>query len=257
MARTIFMIHGMWGGPWCWEKFQAYFENQGYQCVVPTLRHHDVPPHGSPPPGLGATSLLDYAADLEAQIRSLPEEPIIMGHSMGGFLAQKLAARGLGKAAVFITPAAPRGIFATRWSVLKSFRGALFTWGFWEKANMPSLDEAVYSMMALLSPEEQRQAHDRFVFESGRAAAELGFWLLDCGRASEVDEAGICCPVLVVAGGQDRITPATVVRQVARKYARVATYKEFPDHAHWILGERGWEDVAAYVQRWLGCFALT
>ena len=37
MADTIFMIHGMWGGPWYWENFRRVFEAQGYRCVAATL----------------------------------------------------------------------------------------------------------------------------------------------------------------------------------------------------------------------------
>ena len=60
---------------------------------------------------MGTTSLLDYAADLEREILALPERPVIIGHSMGGLLAQILAARGLCSRLVCLTPAAPRGIF--------------------------------------------------------------------------------------------------------------------------------------------------
>lgn len=58
--------------------------------------------------------------------------------------------------------------------------------------------------------------------------------------------------MLVVAGSQDRITPAWAVQQVARKYAAVSTYREFERHAHWVVGEPRWEEVAGYVADWLG-----
>jgi len=251
MSDTIFMIHGMWGGPWCWDNYKSYFEALGSPCLTPTLRLHDVNPQDPPPPGLGRLSLLDYAQDLEDQIRALPQEPIIMGHSMGGLLAQILAARGLGKAAVCITPATPWGILGLRWSVMRSFWSAIWRLRFFSKPHLPTQAEAAYAMMHLLSPQEQRQAYSRFVHESGRASAEIGFWLLDGRKASAVDAAGIKCPVLVVAGGQDRITPAAVVRKLEKKYRAMGRYKEFPEHAHWILAEPGWQDVAGYIHGWL------
>ena len=67
---------------------------------------------------------------------------------------------------------------------------------------------------------------------------------------SKVDESKVTCPVLVVAGAEDRITPASVVSKVAEKY-RNATYKEFPNHAHWIMAEPGWQEVAEYIDGWL------
>ena len=104
MAETIVMIHGMWGGGWNWENYQKFFEGKGYHCLTPTLRFHDVDPKAPPHPQLGTTSLLDYAEDLEKEIGKLDTLPILMGHSMGGLLAQILGSRGLAKALVFLEP---------------------------------------------------------------------------------------------------------------------------------------------------------
>ena len=83
MTKTIFMIHGMWGGGWHWEKFKHYFQAEGFACENPDLLYHDVSPDENPPEGLGNTGLLDFAADLETKIRRLDEKPVILGHSMG------------------------------------------------------------------------------------------------------------------------------------------------------------------------------
>ena len=71
MSKIIFMIHGMWGGGWYWDQFKSYFEDKGYHCIIPYLRHHDINPDDPPPPGLGKTSLVDYAEDLELEIKKL------------------------------------------------------------------------------------------------------------------------------------------------------------------------------------------
>jgi pimeloyl-ACP methyl ester carboxylesterase len=212
------------------------------------VRDADAPPD----PRLGTTSLLDYAGDLEGEVRKLEEPPVIMGHSMGGLLALMLAARGLAGRLVMLTPASPRGIVALRPSVVRSFWSGMTRWGFWRKPYRQTYGEAVYSMMHLLSEEERRRAYERFVFESGRASFEIGFWPLDGRRASAVDFSRVTCPVLVVSGGRDRITPAPVVRRTAGRFGKVATYREFPGHAHWVLGEPGWEEVAGAVAEWLG-----
>jgi pimeloyl-ACP methyl ester carboxylesterase len=251
MTETIFMIHGMWGGPYLWENYKSFFEKEGYHCVTSTLRFHDMDPNEAPDPRLGTTSLLDYAADLEQEIRQLGEKPIVVGHSMGGLLAQILGSRGLAKALVLLTPASPAGILALKPSVIKSFWSVQKSWGFWKKPMRQTFEEAAYSMMHLLSPAEQKAAYDKFVYESGRAAYEIGYWLLDSRKASSVDESKVTCPVLVIAGSLDRITPASVVRKVAQKYKAVSLYKEFENHTHWVLGEPGWQEVAEYARDWL------
>ncbi len=250
MAETVVMIHGMWGTGSYFANFRAHFEARGFQVVVPTLRHHAVSPQAPPPPELGSTSLLDYAADLEALLRGMPAPPLLLGHSMGGLLAQILAARGLCKAAVLLTPAAPAGVIAIRPSVLRAFWSGLSRWGFWRKPYRQTFGEAAYAMLHLLPEAQQRAEYDQFVYESGRAAAEIGFWLFDPRHAARVDARAITCPLLVLSAREDRIVPAAVVRQTARRYAHVAEYRDLPGHAHWVVGEPGWEAVAGLCADW-------
>ena len=70
-------------------------------------------------------------------------------------------------------------------------------------------------------------------------------------RSCAVDPSRVTCPVLVIAGAEDRITPACVVRKVADKYKAVSTYKEFENHAHWVVGEPGWEEIAKFAADWI------
>ena len=250
MGDTVFMIHGMWGTGDQWSNYRSFFEARGYTVITPTLRHHVL--GKQPDPALGATSLNDYTDDLEQEINALPDKPIIIGHSMGGLLAQKLCARGLGKAGIFLTPAAPRGIIALTPSVIKSFRRIMMAWGFWRNPTYPTFEEAWYSVYNLLPEAEARQEYARLTHESGRTAFEIGFALLDTARAAEVDATKIQCPVLTVGAGKDRITPASVIRKIAARYKATGTYKEFPNHAHWLLGGEAWEDVAEYCDTWIG-----
>ena len=196
-------------------------------------------------------SLLDYADDLEKLIRNLDEKPVIMGHSMGGLIAQILGSRGLAKSLVLLSSAAPAGILALKPSVIKSIPVAMIQWGFWRKPVKSTFESTSYSAMHLLSPKEQRDAYKRYVYESGRAVFEIGFWIFDSRKAAFVDEKKIDVPVMVVSGSEDRITPASVHRKIALKYRNTATYMEFPHHAHWIFGEPGWESVAGHIHLWL------
>ena len=250
MRNTIFMIHGMMVGPWCWDNYRNFFEKKGYRCISPVLRFHDMDPTGLPDPRLGTTSLLDYAADLEVEIKKLQTPPILMGHSMGGLLAQILAARGYAKAVVLLTPAVPSGINGLRYTVLKSFSDTMLHWGFWKKPFRFSFAKAVYSCLHLMPLQEQKKVYGKMVYESARAARQIGFWYLDRTKAAKVDHNTMRCPMLVIAAKWDRITPAPVVKKVAQKY-KAATFRQFDEQAHWVLGEPGWHNVAEYVSGWL------
>lgn len=251
MNEKIVMIHGMWGGAWYWENFKHFFNERGYECLTPVLRHHDTKPMYKPHPELGATSLLDYAQDLEVYLREFDTKPYLMGHSMGGLLAQILAARGLAKGLILLAPAAPGGVSGLTFSVIKSFWSLFAKWGFWRNPHRLTFNEASYSMMHLLPEDEQKEFYNSLVWESGRAAAETGFWMFDSKGASKVQESQVNCPVLIISGTEDRIVPSSVVRKVAKKYKAVSTYKEFENHAHLTMLEPGWEEVAEFVSNWL------
>ena len=111
--------------------------------------------------------------------------------------------------------------------------------------------EATYSMLHLCPEKDQREIYARFVYESGRAAFETGYWPFDRHGASRVDASKITSPMLVIAGAQDRITPVSVIRHVAKKYQAVVTYREFDNHAHWVVAEPGWQEIAEYVTAWI------
>lgn len=251
MSNTIFMIHGMWGTSEDWENYRRFFEARRYRCVATTLPYHDMDPRSTPDPRLGTASVLDYAAAVEREIRQLGAKPIVMGHSMGGLLAQMMGERGLAERVVALTPASPAGILCITPSVTRSFWSIMTKWAFWRKPTRQTFAEAVYSMMHLMPESERKAAYDKLVYESGRATFEIGYWFLDARRATRVDGSKVACPMLVVGASQDRITPASVVRQVAKKYKAVATYKEFSNHAHSVLNEPRWEEVAEYVAGWL------
>lgn len=106
-------------------------------------------------------------------------------------------------------------------------------------------------MLQLMPIEDQRAIFNKFVYESGQAACEIGYWFFNRTRASEVDESKIDCPVLVVAGSHDKAAPASTIRQVADKYRAVSTYKEYDNHSHWVISEPSWQEIAEFTMDWL------
>jgi non-heme chloroperoxidase len=250
MRTIIMMIHGMWAGGWVWNDYISVFEERGYRCLAPTLRYHDAPPL-EPPEALGRTSLLDYTEDLQKEIEKLDELPVLMGHSMGGMLVQMLGARGLAKALVLLSPMPPQGFNVISLASLRMFRETLKRWGFWRNPTRPTFRDAAAVMLEHLSGDAQRRIYERLVHESGRVACETGFWFLDPHSAKYVDASRITCPILIVAGAEDRLHPPAMMRKVARRYKPYSTYFEFPGHGHWLIGEPGWQQIAECIVDWL------
>ncbi|GEP43610.1 alpha/beta hydrolase [Brevifollis gellanilyticus] len=61
-------------------------------------------------------------------------------------------------------------------------------------------------------------------------------------------------PLLLIGGEKDVIMPASLNRKNFRKYSRssaITEYKEFAGRSHFIIGEKGWEEVADYALDWV------
>ncbi len=245
----VVMIHGAFVAPWSLDGFAKKFRTAGYEVHVPCLRHHDKP---KPPPELGQTSLMDYAADLGNFLDGLDGPCILVGHSMGGLLAQMLAARRDDiHSAILLAPSAPRGIPPASLMEIASAQAMLLNVGFWNSILKPDQHVAGHYSLDRVPRLERDAMFARFVPESGRATFEIMHWGLDMGRASEVDARKITCPLLVLAGGEDRVNPPGTVERIAALYRDHATYETVPGMSHWLVGEPGWEKVAARALAWL------
>ena len=107
MSKTVVLIHGAWLNAKSWEGFKARYEGQGYTVVAPDWPYDDRDPaalRADPDPRLktlGQRQILDH---YEAIIRGLPEEPILIGHSLGGVFVQHLLDLRLGVASGISCP---------------------------------------------------------------------------------------------------------------------------------------------------------
>lgn len=248
---TIFFISGMWSGKDNFSNFRKYFSSKGYDCVSSTLKYHDIEPDEHPNFLLATTSITDYVDRLEEEYNNIDGPKIIIGHSMGGLLAQLLAARVNPQKLILLSSAPPCGISAISYSVIKSFIETFLTPFFWKKVNKISFKSAKYAILNNLTPEKQIDEYDKFVYESGRAILEVGLPVFDKKKSSNVDSKDINCPVLVLHGLVDKIVPYNTGVKIAEKYQHVSTLKLFDNNAHLLQTEDGWENIADYINTWL------
>jgi non-heme chloroperoxidase len=245
----IVMIHGAFCGPWSFDLFRKPFEAAGHTVHAPCLRFHD---HGrNPPPALGKTSLLDYARDLEEFIDALGQVPILVGHSMGGLLAQMLATRGRARALVLLAPSAPWGVLPSTIFEVASAQALLLAGEYWKSVIAPDYRIAAAHSLDKLDQKTRGAVYDRFVPESGLATFEIMNWTFDMRRASHVRARDVTCPVLCFAGSDDKINPPATVARIAARYHGRAVFQELEGHSHWLVGEPGHEKIAARAIDWL------
>jgi pimeloyl-ACP methyl ester carboxylesterase len=237
--RPVLFVHGYFADASVWTQWLEHFASHGRPAFAVHLRGR-AGSHTSQ--GLGKISIEDFVDDA-ARVAQHIGARIVVGHSMGGLIAQKLAERGEVDSAVLITPAPPRGI-----SVLSprvAIRQAKYLPSLLlSRAVDPSREDLRALVMNCIPAERQDAVLDLLVPDSGRAGREMSL------VGVPVDRSRVRCPLLVIAAADDRFIPAPIVAKIARRYG--ATLETIPNHGHMIILEPDWEALADRVIAWLG-----
>jgi pimeloyl-ACP methyl ester carboxylesterase len=251
MKKTIVFIHGMFQNPKSWDKWITFFNEKGYDCIAPAWPLHEGMPvelRNNPPADLGDLHLQTIVDEMERIVNSLPEKPILIGHSVGGLIVQLLVQKGFAEMGVPIDSVAPNAMLAFDWGFMKN--SALIANPF--KSNEPfytDLESFHDSFCNTMSMEETVAAFNKTATHDSRNV------LRDCmGEAGQIDTEMPHAPLLFIGGEEDQIIPYELNRRNAEAYIdeiSISEFKSFPNRSHWICGQSGWEEVAAYIGEWL------
>jgi pimeloyl-ACP methyl ester carboxylesterase len=172
-----------------------------------------------------------------------PGAPLILvGHSMGGLIAQKTAESLDLAGLVLLSAVPPAGIPLLSWPLIRrqlKHVGAMMG----SRAIVSDPADTAALFLNRVDPVEVASFLPLWTPASGRAGRDITL-----GRVA-VDASRITCPVLVIAGGDDVAIPPRVQRAVARKYG--ATFRVYDGNAHFLIWERGWDRIAADVAAWI------
>lgn len=251
MDAPIVLVHGTNAGPWTMANFERYFAALGWRCLSPACRHHGDALSRGNPVSLNGISIADYVDDIARVIATLDTPPVIVGHSLGGVIAQKLAARGLARAIVLLNGSVNWGVLPTT-DEERALAKALMSAGpFWETTLLPDFDTMSKFGLNMLEKAEQRRVFDRLGPESGRVMFELFFWMFDENQTTRIDYENITCPVLMVSGSEDLAIPPSTSRLIAQRHGSLATFHEAEGFGHYLTLEPCWRDIADLCAGWL------
>jgi pimeloyl-ACP methyl ester carboxylesterase len=253
---TIVLIHGMWMTPLSWEHWAARFREQGHDVLAPAWPGLEAEPEElrrdpSPLKGLSITDIVDH---YDRIIRGLDQPPVIVGHSFGGLVAQLLADRGLGTAAVSLDTAAPKGVLKLPLSTLRAAWPALRN-PFGKNNVVPlTRDQFYWCFTNALTREASDAVYDRYYIPgSARPFFQAGYANANPNAVTKVDyENPSRPPLLLVTGTEDRICPPSVNESNWKKQRQAPSateHKEYPGRCH-FPGQDGWEEVADYTLSW-------
>lgn len=246
-APKLLLVHGAWHGAWCWEKYFApWLRERGHQ--VETI---DLPGHGTPgPQRIPWLSVSDYVDAVEGIVKRSDRPVIVAGHSMGGFVVQKLMERRPEQlaGAALVAAAPPQGVLGVVLHLLRTrpldFLSTSLRFDMYHLVREPQFAQAMFYSPGLPT-ETLLEYWKPLQNESFRAFLDM--IALNLPNPDRVDPA---LPKWIIGGERDIIFPPDVVRQTGAAYDTPVTI--YPDMAHNLMLDPGWEQVAADFSAWIG-----
>jgi pimeloyl-ACP methyl ester carboxylesterase len=236
--RPVLFVHGYFATASVFTTWLPFFSARGVPAFAVNLRGRA----GSRPGiDLGRATIGDFVDDASTVARHLGK-PVVIGHSMGGLIAQCLAERGEVHAAVLISPAPPRGIsvMSPRLAIKQlKYLPSIFQ----SRPVSPAREDLRDLVLNRVPPTMQDTMLDELVPDSARAGKEMSI------SGVTVDRDRVRCPMLVIGARDDRFIPVRIAERVARRYG--APIRILEGHGHMSIVEPGWEALADIVDQWI------
>ncbi|MGH8775304.1 MAG: alpha/beta hydrolase [Jiangellaceae bacterium] len=260
----VVFVHGLWLHATSWGAWVDLFREAGYDPVSPgwpgdsdTVDQARANPQQVA--GYGINAVVDHCAKI---IGGLDAKPIVVGHSFGGLIVQRLLGHDLAAAAVAIDPAPIKGVFKLPISSLRVASIALRNPANNSKRAVSLTPEQFrYGFGNALPETECAELYERWTIPSpGKPLFEAASANFFPNSPAKVDTGNPTRgPLLLIAGGRDHTAPASVTKTTLKLYRTspaVTAYREFPDRGHSLALDHGWREVADSSLAWLKAQSL-
>jgi pimeloyl-ACP methyl ester carboxylesterase len=255
--KPIVLVHGFWVTPRSWENWITHYEAKGHRVIAPGYPGFEVEVEelNANPDIITAVTVPAIIEKIEAEIRALPEAPIIIGHSAGGAFTQILLDHGYGAAGVALNSAPTEGVKVVPLSQVKSTFPVLKSPANRHKSIGLSLEEWKYAFTNTFSDEEAKALYERYHIPAnggilwGSVLANFQPGHQDTWVDYHNDKRA---PLLFVSGSEDHIMPPAVQRSNAKHYKSntLTEHIEYEGYAHLLPAQKGWEEIADTVLDW-------
>lgn len=254
--RTIIFIHGLWIHSSSWQQWMDFFNQHGYDTLNPGWPGDSatVAECRNNPEAIANRGVTEVADSYTKVIASLPEPPIVIGHSFGGLLVQILMGRGIAAAGIALDPAPIKGVWQLPFSSLKASLPVLGNPFNLKKANSLTFEQFNYGFSNALPEKEARELYERWtipapcrpLFQAATAAFAGNETKVNTGNTTRG-------PLLITGGEKDNIAPPILGRASVAKYNKsvITDFKLFEGRGHSLVADHGWKEVAEYSLAWL------
>ncbi|MGE5384410.1 MAG: alpha/beta hydrolase [Betaproteobacteria bacterium] len=238
----LLFVHGAFAGGWIWaDNYLPWFAKKGYRAYAVSLRGHGGSDERE---SISWHSIATYVEDVEDTINWLGEDPVLIGHSMGGFVVQKYLERHTVPGVVLMCSAPPQGLAAAQFHLMMEKPELLGDMNRIMSGGYASVSAVRDSLFAQPVDEEVlRHFLARMQAESHRAIWDMtAFNLLNFSSMHQP-------PMLVLGAEKDVVIPPFLVQTTARTYG--LPDRIFRGMGHALTHEKDWQHVTKYILAWL------
>lgn len=228
----ILFVHGAAHGAWCWQNWLQAAADAGHSAYAVSLSGH-----GGSRGSVLASHLGTYVADVARTAASLPRQPIIVGHSLGGLVVQRTVTRYPARAVVLVAPIPARPGIGTLGLITKQHPTDAMK--IMVGGSLPMREDYLFNE---LDPETAAG----YSAQTGKESPVAQFQVL-LHLPSPPPKGG--APVLVLGSPDDALIPIRDVRDTARRYG--AELIEFPGIGHDLMLDRRWSEPADAMLGWI------
>jgi len=257
MTNVVF-IHGLWISHTAWQPWIEHFAAQGHHAIAPAWPgEFDTAEatrlHAADQAGFGIDELTEHFAELVEQFDT---PPVVIGHSFGGLIAQKLLGQNKAAGAIAIDPAPIRGVKPLPLAQLRSAFPVLSNP--LNRGRAKGLTEAQwrYGFGNALSLEESNALWEQWSIPSpGKPLFEAAVANFAPNSPAKVDTANSTRgPLLITGGTADHTVPlvsAKATYGLYKKSSAVTDFHQFEGRGHSLTIDEGWRDVADTALAWM------
>ncbi len=259
--QPVVFVHGLWLLASSWDKWRTFFEEQGYTTIAPGWPDDpETVDEAKGDPEIFAHKRLQQVTDYYTDaIRALKRKPIVIGHSFGGLLAQKIAGLGVSAVTVAIDPAPFRGVLPLPLSALKSSSVVLGNPLNFTRAVGLTFDQFRYAFANVVDEAEAHRLYETYsVPGSGRPIFQAATANFNPWTEAQVDtrnpDRG---PLLIISGEYDHTVPWAIAHASFKQQEKnpgITEIKEIPDRGHSLTIDHGWREVAEVALAFIGRF---
>lgn len=246
----VVFVHGLWLHASSWTPWVELFASRGYEPIAPgwpgdAPTAEETRAHPDAVAGVGIGDVTDHYATVIAELAS---PPVVIGHSFGGLIAQKLHGMGLSRACVALSPAQFKGNFVLPPTQLRNAWPVLSRPGLRRKTWSHSPDSFARAFANAVPRAESDQLLATYGIPSPARplfqASAANFALRSEASVDTRRERG---PLLLIAGGRDHTVPEATVKaayRIQKHNPGVTELVTFPDRGHSMGADSGWAELA-------------